>query len=133
MKESYLDQADGRFSDLHKLYNFIKEKNGTSPVVINAIDLQTHPDETMKSFCETVGIQFDPNMTSWEPGAFHIPYAPWNAWCDTVFQSSGFIKVMPEQQASISLKELPNEVVNCIDKCRTHYEEMQKVCIKPML
>ena len=83
--------------------------------MIDAIDLQTHPDETMKSYCEAVGIQFDPNMTSWEPDTIHVSYSPWNSWYDTVLQSSGFKKVMPTQQVPIPLNELPNEVVKCID------------------
>ena len=64
--DATLYRSEVGFVELHKLYNFIKTKKGTSPVVINAIDLQTHPDETMKSYCEAVGIQFDPNMTTWE-------------------------------------------------------------------
>ena len=128
----YLDPPDGGFSDLWKLYDFIKEKKGTKPVVVNAIDLQTHPNETMKSYCEAVGIQFDPNMTTWEPNSFHIPYAPWSAWCDTVFQSSGFIKIKPEQQVPVPLNELPSKVVRCMEESRMHYEEMQKTSIKPL-
>ena len=133
MQEPYLDPADGGFSDLHKFYSFIKEKKGTSPIVIDATDLQMHPDETMKSYCEVVGIQFDPNMTSWEPGTIRVSYSPWNSWHDTVLQSSGFNKVMPAQQVPIPLNELPNEVVKCIDKSRIYYKEMQKACIKPKL
>ena len=132
VQDSYLDPPDGGFSDLRKLYNFVKERKGTEPVVIDAIDLQTYPDETMKSYCEAVGIQFDPNMTTWEPGSFRIPYAPWSAWCNTVFQSSGFIKIKPEQQVLVPLNDLPSEVVKCIDESRIHYEEMQKACIKPL-
>ena len=33
--------------------SFVKEKTGATPVVV---DLQTHPDETMKAYCEAVGI-----------------------------------------------------------------------------
>ena len=85
----------------------------------------------MKSYCEAVGIQFDPKMTSWEPGTFHNPYIPWIAYFQTIFQSSGFIKIKPEQQVPVPLHELPNEVIECMEKSRMFYEDMQKACIKP--
>ena len=64
--DATLDPSEVGFIELYKLYDFVKEKKGINPIVVNAIDLQTHPDETMKSYCDTVGIQFDPKMTLWK-------------------------------------------------------------------
>lgn len=67
------------YSKIYKFYTFVKEKKGTRPVVIDPTDLQTHPEETMKSYCKAVGIQFDPNMMSWEPGHFVPRYKVWTS------------------------------------------------------
>ena len=106
-------------------------KKGACPVVVDAIDLQTHPDETMKSYCETVGIQFDPNMTTWEKGSIETRYKLWSAvWHSTVNQSTGFIKIKPEEQKPVPLHELPQDIIKYIDESRFCYEEMKKACLK---
>ena len=129
--ETTLDPSEVGFIELHKLYNFIQEKKSARPIVVDAIDLQTHPDETMKSYCEAVGIQFDPNMTTWEKGSTENRYKLWSpVWYSTVDQSTGFIKIKPEEQKPVPLHELPQEVIKYIDESHFCYEEMKKACLK---
>ena len=129
--DATLDPSEVGFIELHKLYNFIKMEKGTIPVVINATDLQIHPDETMKSYCEAVGIQFDPNMTTWEKGSSENRYKLWSpVWYSTVDQSTGFIKMKPEDQKPLPLHELPQDVIKYIDESRHYYDDMKKVCLK---
>ena len=127
--KSLLDPPNGGLYDLYKLFRFIMEKKGVTPIVIDAKDLQTHPDETMKLYCEATKIQFDPNMMSWEPGPVPGQYEPWISFNTVINQSSGFIKSDPEQQQPVPLSELPPEVVKHIDANRLQYKEMQQVCI----
>ena len=82
--DATLDPSEVGFIELHKLYNFIKTKKDTTPVVVDAIDLQTRPDETMKSYCEATGIQFDPNMTKWEKGSSENRYTSSGRQCGTL-------------------------------------------------
>jgi len=131
-QRDYLDPPNGGFYELYKLYNFIKEKTGATPAMVDALDLQTHPDETMKAYCEAVGIPFDPNMTSWELGPVICYYKIWvENWNSEINQSTGFIKIKPEDQKPVPLHELPSEVVKCIEDSRVYYMEMRKDCIKP--
>ncbi|XP_065897382.1 uncharacterized protein [Dysidea avara] len=130
---SNLDPPSGGFNEMYKFYNFIKEKQGTTPVIVDAADLQTHPDETMRSFCKAVGICFDSNMMSWEPAPFHGHYNVWKAdWHQQVSQSTGFIKTKPGEQKPVPLYEMPSDVVKCIEDSRVYYTEMRKDCIKPL-
>jgi len=118
------------YRDLLKLYNLAKEHLGRPPVVINAADLQAYPDELMKKYCNTVGIQYEPHMTTWEPcptPGLHV----WAEYHKVVKASSGFIQVKPEEQKPVPLEQLPKEVVQCIDECRPSYEAMLGACIKP--
>jgi len=130
---SNLDPPGGGFCEVYKFYSFIKEKQGTIPVIIDGTDLQMYPDETMKSYCKAVGIPFEPKMMSWEPAPFNIHYKVWKAdWYQQLNQSTGFIKTKPGEQKPVPLHELPSDVVKCIEDSRVYYTEMTKHCIKPL-
>jgi len=115
------------YRELLKLYNLVKECLGTPPVVVSAADLQAYPDELMKNYCDTVGIQYEPHMTTWEPCPVPVP-GIWVEYHRELKASSGFI---PEEQKPVPLEQLPKEVVQCIDECRPSYEAMLGACIKP--
>jgi len=125
----YLEPTSGGFEETYNLFNFIKEKKGFAPIIIDASDLQTHPDETMKSYCEAAGIEFDPKMISWDPGPCPSHYKILSQWNSTVDQSTGFINVKPEEVPPVPLHELPNKVLNAIEKSKMFYQEMKKYCI----
>ena len=122
------------FTELYKLYTFIKKKRGINPVVVDAFDLQTHPVETMKSYCEAVGIQFDPNMIKWEKGTSEKWCKLWStAWFSAVDESSGFIKMNPAEQKPVPLNELPPDVIKFIEESHTYFDEMKMACLQPTL
>ena len=123
------------YPKMYRLYSFIKEKKGINPVVVDAADLQIHPEETMKSYCDAVGIQFDPKMMSWEAGQFVPRYKVWASkhWHATVIKSTGFHKITPGGQKPVPINNLPKEIQKYIEESRFYYEEMKKVCIKPNL
>ena len=123
------------YPKMYKLYNFVKEKMGSTPVVIDAVNLQTHPEETMKSYCDALGIQFDSKMLSWEPGRFVPRLKNWsskNVWLHSVvLQSSGFIKTNPMDQKPVPINDLPKEIQKHIEDGRFYYNELQRACLKP--
>ena len=129
---SNLNPPGGGFYEMNKFYNFIKKKQGITPVVVDAADLQAHPEEMMKSYCKVVGIPFDPNMTSWEPVPLHVHYKILVGWNQQVNQSTGFVKIKPGEQKPIPLHELPSDVLKCIEDSRVYYTEMRNDCIKPL-
>ena len=117
-----IDTTEFGYQELYRLYCKVKEKLCSPPVVIDAADLQTQPDMTMKAYCEAVGIQFELHMTSWEPKSFfHSRF--WTAWFAGYSKSTGFVKKLKE--VPLPLEELPQRVVNYIDKCCPLYEEMR--------
>ena len=130
-----LSEIEIFYPKLYKLYSFIKEKKGINPVVVDAADLQMHPEETIKSYCDAVGIRFDPKMMSWEPGQFvpRYAYKVWASkdWHATVMQSTGFCKNTAGVQKQVPINDLPKEIQKYIDGSRFYYEEMKKVCLKP--
>ena len=127
------DRPPPGYADQHDMFSILRDKYGKPPIVVDAADLQAHPDETMKSYCEAVGINYEPSMTTWKPlsaaselGARERPY-----WYDAALQSSGFKKTDPRDQKPVPLDQLPKDFVDYIDKCRPLYEEMRAVKINP--
>ena len=118
------------YRELLKLYNLVKNRIGRPPIVIDAADLQAYPEEMMRSYCDNVGIRYEPRMTTWEPCPVPGPDI-WAEYHRTLKASSGFIRIKPEEQKPVPLDQLPEDVVQCIDDCRPSYEAMLGACIKP--
>lgn len=121
---SEFDPSEAGFRQLYELYVFLKERCGVAPVVIDATDLQAAPDETMKRYCEAVGIGYEEGMTSWEPGP--IPGSIWDGWHQVAEMSSGIIKSDASRQKPVPMDELPVEVVRCIEESRRYYEALRE-------
>ena len=63
---------------------------GRTPAVILSEDLQRDPQGTLRAVCESLKLEWDPNMMKWEPGPRPEDgvWAPW--WYATTHASSGF-------------------------------------------
>ena len=97
---------------------------GYSPVVVDADDLLADPDGMMKAYCTATGIQYEENMTTWEPG----PVPDWlefpmdMEWRAEVMQSNGFIQ--RNKTAAPLPRDLPDVVSECIFECQLLYEAL---------
>jgi len=66
-------------------------------------------------------------------------YLLWSqVWCSTESvdqndQSTGLIKIKPEEQKPVPLHELPDDVIKCIDKSHFYYDMMKIVCLRPSI
>jgi len=58
--------------------------------VIDSIDIRSDPERSLRQLCDVIGLDWDPNMLSWESGP--KPYdGIWAAhWYGAVHQSTGF-------------------------------------------
>ncbi|XP_001632044.2 branched-chain-amino-acid aminotransferase-like protein 2 [Nematostella vectensis] len=122
---SYFDPEEAGFRQMLGLYHYISQHIDDSPVVIDADDLLDFPNETMKSYCEAVGITYESNMTSWEPG----PVADWDTWAgwhENALKSSGFTRRSHRNTQKNSyddeIEQLPAEVKMAIDEARACFE-----------
>ncbi|MGI9577854.1 MAG: sulfotransferase family protein [Microthrixaceae bacterium] len=58
--------------------------------VLESDDLATDPPGLIRAWCEAVGIDFDPDALTWEPGMV-AEWVHWREWYEGVAQSSGFV------------------------------------------
>ncbi|XP_071841066.1 uncharacterized protein [Apostichopus japonicus] len=59
---------------LFKLWNYVRENIDPNPIVIDADDLQNYPEETLRKYCEAVGIPFKKKYTNWPKSDESLKY-----------------------------------------------------------
>ena len=128
------DPKEAGFHELYDLYGYVRSKMGYTPVVVDADDLLDDPEGMMKAYCTAIGIQYEENMTTWEPGP--VPdwsESPWAMeWYSEVMQSSGFIR-RSKIAAPTLPQDIPNVVSKCILECQPLYEALHCVRLLPSL
>jgi hypothetical protein len=75
-----------------KLFEKVKEVTGTTPVLIDADDLEDDPEGVTRSYCEAVGIPFIAGALSWEAGKHIKDWDSWKEWHVDATRSSGIQK-----------------------------------------
>ena len=120
------DIDEAGFRQMYELYHFIVENVHPSPVVIDADDLLERPDQTMKRYCDAVGIRYQSHMTSWEPGV--VPeMANCAEWHESLFKTSGFLarKTIKDDCTAV-----PEEIKRAITDAKPYYEFLKAKSLK---
>jgi hypothetical protein len=73
-----------------RLYREITERTGKAPPVVDSDQLLADPPEVLPRLCDALGIDWDPAMLGWTPGAKPEDGAWAPHWYDAVWKSSGF-------------------------------------------
>lgn len=127
----YFDPVEAGFQQIFELYEFLQKHMLRAVVIVDVDDLLAFPNETMMSYCDALGIQYEKKMTSWEPGP--IPeWDVWAGWHDDALKSSGFRrKTSTTKKTEIDLNGLPEEVISTIEKSKKYYDKLYASRIRP--
>ena len=107
-----------------KLFNYVKENCGYTPIVMSSKDILKNPQAMMKLLCEKLDVKFDRNMLLW-PKGYRSTDGVWaKHWYNQVIESTGFSKKKPKI-VSLTMKE---ETI--AKECQTYYNEILKHAIK---
>ena len=108
------------------------------PIIIDADDLQNHPESILKQYCEKTGIPFSKSLLSWEAGDGCVK-RNWmasqsvlsgNQFMDyfaAAFASTGFEPAKDPPPAS----SLTPDVFKVAEICEPFYKKMYEMRIKP--
>lgn len=123
----YFDPAEAGFRQMLELYEFVDRNIHRNPVVVDADDLLDYPNEILQSYCEAVGLEYEENMTSWEPGP--VPeWDTWAGWHEDALKSSGFKPRVKKNRSrgctAFDVEDLPPEVAAVVEECMPHYEAL---------
>jgi len=110
---------DFGFNNQIDLFNFIKNKTGEAPIVIDASDLSNNPEKKLKKLCRNLKIDWDSNMLQWKPGL--KPYdGVWAThWYPSVKSSTSF-------QKKTTKKNYSKPVLNFANQARKAYSDLVK-------
>ncbi|CAH1775324.1 unnamed protein product [Owenia fusiformis] len=120
----HFDAAEAGFKELEELYNLVTKQLGQDAIVVDADDLIKYPDDVLKTYCKKTGLYYDPKMIDWRDSPLDMSvfdeWMPWfeGALTSTSFRSSGTGGRSPEPS------ELPDDVINCIDRCMLIYNRL---------
>ncbi|NEO28976.1 MAG: hypothetical protein F6K36_00650 [Symploca sp. SIO3C6] len=75
------------YQQQYHLFEKIAEFSGQIPVVIDADDLQSHPEEIIASYCQRINIKFIPEALQWR-SFYSKQWDVWKIWHADVTSSS---------------------------------------------
>ena len=101
-----------------EIFDWVRERSGVVPPVIDARDVLQNPERILRLLCEAVGVEFDPAMLRWPPGLRETDGVWAKHWYGEVAPSTSF---QPYQPKSAPVPERLREVH---ERCRECYKQL---------
>ena len=107
-----------------KIYNYVKERTGFPPIIIDAKDILRNPEKMLKKLCSLLKMPFSINMLSWPKGKRETDgvWAPY--WYEKVEKSTKFNKYKEP------IIELEKDLYDLYDECMVYYQELFEFRLK---
>ncbi|BGP15899.1 hypothetical protein JCM10213_003672 [Rhodosporidiobolus nylandii] len=127
----YFDKEEMGYKELRRLFDFVKQETGRTPLLIEAEELLKNPEETVEMWCKEVGIEFDESMLDWEDAA-HGHFDKWPGFHNDAIASKGVGKQEQPSAGSSTTphasgaKELSPELKEAVEFCMEDYEYLRQ-------
>lgn len=116
---------DTGFPDQYRLFRRVRELTGEVPPVIDARDIGTDAEGTLRALCAGLKVPFDPAMLSWPAGPRKTDGVWARYWYGNVNRSTGFEPWRPRNEG------LPAHVRSLRDELDSIYEAMYRHRLRP--
>jgi len=101
-----------------EIFDYVREKTGSTPPVIDTKDFLGDPARMLRQLCEIFGVEFSDSMLSWEPD-FRETDGCWaEYWYTEVPASTGFRPYRAKEE------QVPSEFAKLHDECQTLYQKL---------
>lgn len=100
------------------IFEWVRERSGAVPPVIDARDVLQDPKGVLRLLCHTVGVEFAPAMLSWPPGLRETDGVWAKHWYGEVAKSTGFAAYRTQPT------EVPERLREIHERCRECYEQL---------
>jgi hypothetical protein len=109
-----------------RLFELLRERNGTTPPVIDATDVLKDPGGTLRALCDRLQVPFYDEMLTWPTGPRSTDgvWAP--HWYTKTYETTGFGPHRPKAG------RLPEHLHRTLDRCRQLYEQLYRHRIQPV-
>jgi Sulfotransferase domain len=106
------------FVQQQKIFDFVRNKTGIVPPVVDAKDVLQNPEPMLRLLCDAVGVEFDQAMLSWPPGLRETDGIWAKYWYDEVARSTSFQPYRPKNEP------VPDRLREIYERCRECYERL---------
>ena len=108
------------------LFDRVCDMTGRAPPVVEAHDVLSDPEGTLRALCAALDVPFDAAMLSWAPGPRPTD-GVWAAhWYEAVNRSGGFARPQAGGEA-----EVPEALRGVVEACQPHYERLTALRLRP--
>ena len=107
--------ADTGLPQQVELFDFVREKTGAAPPVLDAKDVLENPRRILGLLCDALGVAFTDAMLRWPPGRRETDGVWAKHWYDAVDKSTGYQSYKPKDE------QVPPEHRDLLDACLEHY------------
>ena len=125
LKTPEVGLPDTGFPQQLELFEAERERTGRTPAVLDSRDLVDEPEGCLRALCETVGIDFDPEMLSWSPGSRETDGCWGEYWYGNALRSTEF-KPYPR-----TLGQVPDSHSELQEEMRELYAKFHAVRLRP--
>lgn len=110
--------ADTGLPQQVEILNYIQERRGVTPAVLDARDVLEDPRGMLARLCAATGVAFSETMLSW-PGGPRPTDGIWaRHWYANVERSTGFAPYRPKSE------DVPDRLRPLLRACQTHYDAL---------
>ena len=110
--------ADTGMAQQLEIFEFVRQRTGRVPVVIDTADLLHDPEGTLRALCAALGIEFDAQMLQWPAGRRSTDGVWAKHWYHNVEKSTGFASERTRHT------ELNSQLAALYQECLPYYEAL---------
>ncbi|MET7712478.1 sulfotransferase family protein [Streptomyces sp. NPDC005407] len=115
------------FVRLYEIFTAVQAATGSTPVVIDSDDLLDRPEDTVRTYCAAVGIDFRPDALSWAPG-MRSEWQSTSKWHRSTSETTGFTRV---RSGGAEAVEADLVLRAYRDHHQPYYEKLRAVALQP--
>ncbi|MFR9673251.1 sulfotransferase family protein [Streptomyces sp. TR06-5] len=115
------------FARLHEIFEAVRDVTGTPPVVVDSDDLLDRPVDTVRAYCEAVGIPFLPEALNWSPG-MRPEWRATSRWHESTSATAGFGRRTPGRSSTV---DADPRLRAHRDHHLPYYEKLRAAALRP--
>lgn len=125
----YYDPDEAGFTELKELFDFVKDHNGTPPLLIDSDDLIKDPKYYLRKWCEHTNVEYSDSLLEWNDGT-REHFAKWPGFHVAAENSKGIGRGLQQKdQNKLKPEELPDIVKETIQNNELTYSYLKSFAL----
>ncbi|CAM3821868.1 sulfotransferase family protein [Kibdelosporangium persicum] len=110
------------FGRLSEIYDAVAAQTGEPPVLITAEDLVERPAETVRAYCDAIGIPFVASALAWRPGVLN-EWRSAQRWHESTSRTNGFTGTRASYPDTVTNNPV---LAGFLEHHRPYYEKLRQ-------